>query len=63
MKIFNVFARRVFEDNGVKKVKCFKIGYIKETEKGTSYLRLFQQPDTDFFITEKELLPIIDIDR
>jgi hypothetical protein len=58
-KIFDVLARKVFESNGEKKIKWYKAGYIKETDNGTKYLRLFFVPETDYFIFEKEKLPHI----
>jgi hypothetical protein len=53
-KIFEVCTRKSYEKDGEKKVKWYKAGYIKETDKGTRYLRLFQQPHTNFFIFERE---------
>jgi hypothetical protein len=59
MRIFDVLTRKVFEKNGEKKIKWYKAGYIKETDKGTRYLRFFHTPETDYFILEKEKLPQI----
>jgi hypothetical protein len=54
-KIFEVCTRKFYEKDGEKKVKWYKAGYIKETDNGKKYLRLYQQPQTDFFIFEREL--------
>ena len=54
MKIFDVCTQKSFEKDGEKKVKWYKAGYIKETDKGRKYLRFFHMPNTDFFIFEKE---------
>ena len=50
MKYLNVFTKREFEQNGERKVQFYKVGYIKETEKGGKFLRLFHEPDREFFI-------------
>lgn len=53
-KIFDVCTRRVYEKNGEQKIKWYRVGIMKETDKGTKFFRFFHQPDTDFFIFEKE---------
>jgi hypothetical protein len=58
-KIFDVLTRKVYEINGEKKIKWYKARYIKETDKGIKYIRLFFVPETDYFIFEKEKLPHI----
>jgi hypothetical protein len=35
-------------------MKWYRAGMMKETDKGTKFLRLFNQPETDFFIFERE---------
>jgi hypothetical protein len=54
-KIYEVFTRKNYEKDGEIKTKWYKAGMMKETEKGSRYLRLFNQPEVDFFIFEKEL--------
>lgn len=58
-KLFDVLTRKIYDENGERKLKWYKVGYLKETDKNTKFLRLFQQPDTEFFISEKEKLPNI----
>ena len=62
MQIFDVFTKKVYEKDGEQKVKTYKAGAIKITERGNMYLRLFHIPDTDFYIRERELdIPVVDI--
>jgi len=53
MKLFDVCTRKFYEKDGEKKVKWYRAGIMKETDKGSRYLRLFSNPETDFFIFEK----------
>ena len=53
MKLLNVFTKREFEENGERKVQWYRVGFMKESEKGGKYLRLFHQPDTEFFLFDQ----------
>ena len=53
MRLFDICTRKFYEKEGEKKVKWYRAGLMKETDKGTMFLRLFHQPETDFFIYEK----------
>ena len=53
MKLFDVCSRRFYLKDGIRKVIWYKAGFLKETEKGARYLRLFNQPETDFLVFEK----------
>jgi hypothetical protein len=57
MKLFDVCTRKFYEKDGEKKMKWFRAGIMKETDKGTRFLRFFHQPDTEFFIFEKSEEP------
>jgi hypothetical protein len=57
MNLFDVCTRKFYEKDGEKKVKWFRAGIMKETDKGSRYIRLFNQPDTEFFIFEKKDKP------
>jgi hypothetical protein len=64
MQIFDVFTKKVFEKEGEKKVISYKAGAMKITDRGNIYLRLFHQPNTDFFIHEREpSMPIIETEK
>ncbi|MCH8904473.1 MAG: hypothetical protein IIA45_11225 [Bacteroidetes bacterium] len=54
MKYLNVFTKREFEQDGERKIQWYRIGYLKETDKGGKYLRLFSQPDTEFFLFSQD---------
>ena len=54
MKLFDICTRKFYEKDGEKKIKWYRAGILKETDKGSRFLRLFSQPETDFFIFEKE---------
>lgn len=65
MKYLKVCTKKEIEVSGVKKTLWFKCGYIKERENGTSYLTLFNHPDTEFFVfeQEEERLPEIQLEH
>jgi len=53
MRLFDICTRKFYEKEGEKKVKWYRAGIMKETDQGTRFLRLFHQPETDFFVYEK----------
>lgn len=57
MKLFDVCTRKFYQKDGEKKVQWYKAGILKETDKGSMYLRLFNQPLTDFLIFERKENP------
>jgi len=64
MQLFDICSKRVYEKDGEKKVKWYRMGIMKITEKGNTYIRLFHQPDVDLFVFEKEVvLPVIQTDE
>lgn len=64
MQFFDVFTKKVFELNGEKKAKYYRAGFLKITEKGNRYLRLFLLPDVDFYIREREpVIPVVDAEE
>jgi len=61
MQLFDVCTKRVYEKEGEKKVKWYRMGIMKITEKGNIYIRLFHQPDVDLYVFERETdLPVIE---
>ena len=50
MLIYDICVRRDYEKDGEKKIKWYKVGIFKVTESGRKYIRLFQQPQTEFFV-------------
>lgn len=60
MQLFDVCTKRVYEIDGEKKVKWYRAGFMKTTERGSTYIRLFHQPDVDLYVFKKEIeLPAI----
>ncbi|MFA6924783.1 MAG: hypothetical protein WC223_11090 [Bacteroidales bacterium] len=58
--IFDICSKRIYEKDGVKKIKFHKAGIMKTTNDGHSYIRFFHQPDVDFYVFEKTPpIPII----
>ena len=63
MRFFDVLTKKVYEKDGEKKAKSYKAGVMKITDRGNMYLRLFHNPNTDFFIQEREPnMPVVDIE-
>ena len=54
MKLYDICTRKFYEKDGEKKVKWYRAGFMKETDKGSRYLRLFHQPETDFLVFENK---------
>ena len=54
MKLFDICTRKFYEKEGEKKMKWYRAGVMKETDKGTRFLRFFHQPEIDYFIFPKE---------
>jgi hypothetical protein len=54
MRLFDICTRKFYEKDGEKKVRWFRAGFMKETDKGSMYIRLFQQPETDFLVFENK---------
>lgn len=52
MKILGIYTKRKFEMNGEMKIQYFRAGFLKISDSGRQYIRLFNQPDTDFFIID-----------
>ncbi len=65
MHILNVCTKKVYEEkNGEKKIKWYRAGILKVSDAGKMYLQLFHQPQTEFFIFEKEKpLPEIQLEK
>ena len=50
-----IFTRHEYKDkDGKVNYKWYKAGYIKLTEKGGKFMRLFHQPNIDFYCFETD---------
>jgi hypothetical protein len=54
MKLFHICTKKDFEKDGEKKTKWYRIGILKEADSGRKYMKLFHQPDVEFFVFERE---------
>ena len=64
MRFLNVFTKKEFTNDGQTTTLWHKVGIIKQTKNGGTFLQLFQQPETDFYVfedKEKEAIPDIQI--
>ncbi|HTA27012.1 MAG TPA: hypothetical protein VK809_04455 [Bacteroidia bacterium] len=52
MQILGIYTCRVYEKEGEKKRQFYKAGIIKTASDGRMYIRLFQQPFTNFYVLE-----------
>ncbi len=60
MQILNIYAKKIYEKDGEKKVQYYKAGVLKITDTGRKFIRFFHMPEHDFIVfdndenTEKE---------
>ncbi len=54
MQLFNICTKKEYEKNGEKKTKWYKVGILKIADSGKKYIKLFQQPLTEFFVFDKD---------
>jgi hypothetical protein len=54
MKIHHICTKKDYEKDGEKKVKWYRVGFLKEADSGKKYIKFFHQPETEFFVFEKE---------
>lgn len=51
----NIFTQYNYIKNGEHKCGWHRVGILKSTESGRTYLRLFHQPETTFYVVERDL--------
>jgi len=54
MKLFHICTKKEFEKDGEKKVIWYRVGFLKEADSGKKYIKLYHQPQTEFFVFERE---------
>ena len=54
MQLFNICTKKEYEKDGEKKIQWFKIGILKIADSGRKYIKLFHQPQTEFFVFDKD---------
>lgn len=57
MQLLDICAKREFIKNGEPKVKWYKVGTLKIADSEKKYIRLFQQPQTEFFVFDQKENP------
>ena len=54
MQLLNICTKKDYEKNGERKVAWYKVGILKIADSGKRYIKLFHQPNTEFFVFEKD---------
>lgn len=54
MKLSDICTKRDFEKDGEKKSRWYRVGVMKEADSGRKYIKLFHQPDTEFYVFDRE---------
>lgn len=65
MKHLQVCAKKQVKVDGIEKTLWFKVGVMRVTDKGTRFLTMFHQPDTEFHVfdmDEEKELPAIEVE-
>ncbi|MCF8459611.1 MAG: hypothetical protein K9G46_02720 [Flavobacteriales bacterium] len=66
MKYLQVCTKKKVKVDGEEKTLWFKVGAMRVTDKGTRFLTMFHQPDTEYHVfdmEEAEELPAIEMER
>lgn len=53
MKILDICVKREFTKNGEAKLNWYKVGSLKIADSGKQYIRLYHQPQTEFFVFDQ----------
>jgi len=65
MKYLQVCTKKQVKVDGVEKTLWYKVGMMRVTDKGTRFLTMFHQPDTEFHVfdmDEEQELPAIEVE-
>jgi hypothetical protein len=54
MQLLNICTKKDYEKDGEKKTKWYKVGFLKIADSGKRYIKLFHQPETEFFVFEED---------
>jgi hypothetical protein len=55
MKILDICVKREFTKNGETKLNWYKVGSLKIADSGKQYIRLYHQPQTEFFVFDQSV--------
>ena len=54
MQLLNICTKKDYKKDGEKKTKWYKVGVLKIADNGKKFIKLFQQPYTEFFVFDNE---------
>lgn len=54
MQLLNICTKKDYEKEGERKTKWYKVGVLKIADSGKRYIKLFHQPQTEFFVFDNE---------
>ena len=54
MELCNVCARKIYDKDGEKKMKWYKVGLMKISDTGKRYLQMFHLPQTEYYLFEHD---------
>ena len=54
MQLLNICTKKDYEKDGERKTKWYKVGVLKIADSGKRYIKLFHQPQTEFFVFDNE---------
>ena len=54
MQLFDICTRKDYEKDGEHKVKWYKVGVFKIADSGKKYIKLFHQPEIEFFVFDRK---------
>jgi len=53
MQVFNICSKKEYEKDGERKVKWYKVGFLKIADSGKKYIKLFLTPETEFYVFDR----------
>lgn len=54
MKLYNICTKKHYEKEGQHKTKWYKVGFLKVAESGKQYIKLFHQPETEYYVFDHD---------
>ena len=54
MQLLNVCSRKIYDKNGEKKIKWYKVGLLKITDTGKKYLQMFHSPEREYYLFDHD---------
>lgn len=54
MQLLNICTKKDYEKDGERKTNWYKVGVLKIADSGKKFIKLFHQPQTEFFVFDNE---------